>query len=130
MTTPRNAIDWFEIPVRNMDRAAAFYEALLGTTIRREAIGPNALGVFTYDVDQGVGGCLLAGDNVPVNPAAEPGPSRGCPLLRRGYRRAARSRTGGARAARWVSSTCSIIAARAGPIPTADVGHQLLTSGG
>ena len=66
MTTPRNAIDWFEIPVRNMDRAAAFYEALLGTTIRRETIGPNALGVFTYDVEQGVGGCLLAGDNVPA----------------------------------------------------------------
>ena len=66
MTTPRNAIDWFEIPVRNMNRAAAFYEALLGTTIRRETIGPNTLGVFTYDVEQGVGGCLLAGDNVPA----------------------------------------------------------------
>ena len=66
MTTPQNAIDWFEIPVRNMDRAAAFYEALLGTTIRRETIGPTALGVFTYDVEQGVGGCLLAGDNVPA----------------------------------------------------------------
>ena len=66
MTTPRNAIDWFEIPVRNMDRAAAFYETLLGTTIRRETIGPNALGVFTYDVDQGVGGCLLAGEHVPA----------------------------------------------------------------
>ena len=66
MTTPRNAIDWFEIPVRNMDRAAAFYETLLGTTIRRETIGPNALGVFTYDVEQGVGGCLLAGEHVPA----------------------------------------------------------------
>ena len=64
MTTPRNAIDWFEIPVRNMDRAAAFYETLLGTTIRRETIGPNALGVFTYDGEQGVGGCLLAGEHV------------------------------------------------------------------
>ena len=66
MTTPRNAIDWFEIPVRNLNRAAAFYEALLGITIRRETIGANALGVFTYDVEQGVGGCLLAGDNVPA----------------------------------------------------------------
>lgn len=67
MTTPRNAIDWFEIPVRNMDRAAAFYEALLGTTIRRETIAPNALGLFTYDGENGgAGGCLLAGDNVPA----------------------------------------------------------------
>ena len=66
MTTTHNAIAWFEIPVRNLDRAAAFYEALLGTTIRREAIGPSTLGVFTYDGEQGVGGCLLAGDNVPA----------------------------------------------------------------
>ena len=66
MTTPRNAIDWFEIPVRNMDRAAAFYEALLVTTIRREAIGPNTLGLFTYDGAEGVGGCLLAGEHVPA----------------------------------------------------------------
>ena len=64
MTPQRHAIDWFEIPVRNMDRAAAFYEALLGTTIQREAIGPNTLGVFTYDGEHGVGGCLLAGEHV------------------------------------------------------------------
>ena len=66
MTTHHNAINWFEIPVRDMDRAAAFYEALLGTTIRREAIGPNTLGVFTHDGGAGVGGCLLAGEHVPA----------------------------------------------------------------
>ncbi len=64
--TPRNAIDWFEIPVLDMDRATAFYEALLGTTIRRETLGPHTLGVFTCDGDQAVGGCLLAGDNLPA----------------------------------------------------------------
>ena len=66
--TPRHAIDWFEIPVRNMDRAAAFYEALLAISIRRETIAPNTLGLFSYG-GNGVGGCLIAGDNVPA-PAA------------------------------------------------------------
>jgi len=66
MTPHRNAIDWFEIPVLDMDRAAAFYEALLGTAVRREAIGPMQLGVFAYDGEQGTGGCLLAGDGVPA----------------------------------------------------------------
>ena len=64
MQTTRNAIDWFEIPVRDMARAAAFYEALLETSIRRETIANSTLGVFSYD-DTGVGGCLIAGPNAP-----------------------------------------------------------------
>ena len=63
--TPRKAIDWFEIPVRNMDRAITFYETLLATTIRRETIAPNTLGLFSYD-DNATGGCLIAGDNAPA----------------------------------------------------------------
>ena len=60
----RSALNWFEIPVRDMDRAQAFYETLLATTIRRETIPPNQLGVFSYD-EPGVGGCLLAGESAP-----------------------------------------------------------------
>jgi predicted enzyme related to lactoylglutathione lyase len=65
MTPTRHAIDWFEIPVSDMDRAAAFYEALLATTIRRERIEPHALGVIKYDASA-VGGCLIQGDDVPA----------------------------------------------------------------
>src|SRR5438445_6742646 len=65
MTTQRNAIDWFEIPVRDMNRAIGFYEELLATPIRRETIANHALGVFAYD-EAGVGGCLIAGDDVPA----------------------------------------------------------------
>ena len=65
MQATRNAIDWFEIPVRDMDRAAAFYEALLATSIRRETIANSSLGVFSHD-DSGVGGCLIAGADAPV----------------------------------------------------------------
>ncbi|MBC8058038.1 MAG: VOC family protein [Rhizobiales bacterium] len=59
--TPRNALNWFEIPVGNLDRAQTFYETLLGTTIRRETMGPGSeLGMFSCD-EPGVGGALMAG---------------------------------------------------------------------
>jgi predicted enzyme related to lactoylglutathione lyase len=65
MSTPaRHAIDWFEIPVRDIDRAQAFYEALLGAPLRRETITGNTLAVFSYD-ETGVGGCLMAGATAP-----------------------------------------------------------------
>ena len=60
-----HAVNWFEIPVQNMDRAQAFYEALLAAPMRREAMGPHTLAVFGYD-ESGVGGCLLAGADAPA----------------------------------------------------------------
>jgi uncharacterized protein len=65
MQTTRNAIDWFEIPVRDMDRATAFYEALLAAPIRRETMGGSTLGLFDRD-ETGVGGCLMAGETAPA----------------------------------------------------------------
>jgi predicted enzyme related to lactoylglutathione lyase len=61
-----HAVNWFEIPVRDIDRAQAFYEALLGKGLRREAMGPHTLAVFDYGSDEGVGGCLLAGAEAPT----------------------------------------------------------------
>ena len=63
--TLQNAIDWFEIPVLDIDRAQVFYETLLVTPMRREAMGPKTLAVFG-DADSSVGGCLLAGADVPA----------------------------------------------------------------
>jgi hypothetical protein len=60
MTT---AINWFEIPVTNMDRAQAFYEALLGQPLRREPMGHQTLAVLPY-AEPGVGGALIAGDHI------------------------------------------------------------------
>lgn len=69
MPHPRpHAINWFEIPVRDIDRAQSFYEALLAAPMRREAMGPHTMAMFGSD-DSGVGGCLLAGADVPA-PAA------------------------------------------------------------
>lgn len=63
--TLAHAIDWFEIPVRDMDRAQAFYEELLATSMRREAINGQTLALFNYP-ETGVGGCLMAGPNAPT----------------------------------------------------------------
>ncbi len=62
--TLANAIDWFEIPVSDMNRAQAFYEKLLATSMRRETIAGQTLAVFSY-AETGVGGCLMAGPNAP-----------------------------------------------------------------
>ena len=68
--TARHALNWFEIPVRDLDRAQTFYETLLGARLRREAMGPQTtLAVFPYG-DTCVGGCLLAGDSAP-QPASQ-----------------------------------------------------------
>jgi uncharacterized protein len=63
--TQHNAVNWFEIPVLDIDRAQTFYEALLAAPMRREAMGPKTLAVFG-SADNGVGGCLLAGADVPA----------------------------------------------------------------
>jgi uncharacterized protein len=62
--TQHHAINWFELPVRNLDRAQAFYETVLGRPLRREQMGPHTLAIFGYD-DDAVGGCLLAGEGTP-----------------------------------------------------------------
>src|SRR3954451_12159200 len=53
---PKHAINWFEIPVTDMDRAVAFYEAVLGVPLERMEIG-TPVAVFPHD-DDGVGGAL------------------------------------------------------------------------
>jgi uncharacterized protein len=55
-----NAITWFEIPVRDLDRAVAFYEAVLGVTLKREIFGGKPLAIFPFAEQQGgVGGALI-----------------------------------------------------------------------
>ena len=63
--TTVNALNWFEIPVRDLNRASTFYETLLATALRRETIGASQLAVFVAD-EHGVGGCLMAGVTAPA----------------------------------------------------------------
>jgi len=39
---------WFEIPVRDLQRAQQFYETILGVDLRRERMGATNLAVFPY----------------------------------------------------------------------------------
>jgi uncharacterized protein len=58
----QSAINWFEIPCADMDRAQTFYETVLGRTLQRENFGGQVLAVFPYD-KPACGGCLQAGAN-------------------------------------------------------------------
>lgn len=70
MNAPTHALNWFEIPVRDLDRAQRFYEQVLQRPLKREAMGPElTLAVFPYAQGQGAGGCLMAGG--PLQPAAQ-----------------------------------------------------------
>lgn len=61
----KNAISWFEIPSTQLDKAQAFYEAVLECKMRREPMGPSQGAVFPYDAEEGVGGAILAGPTAP-----------------------------------------------------------------
>ena len=52
-----NAINWFEIPVADMNRAQRFYEVMLARSLRREDFGGGEMAVFPYD-EPAAGGCL------------------------------------------------------------------------
>ncbi|MCV0394180.1 MAG: VOC family protein [Rhizobiaceae bacterium] len=58
---PENACVWFEIPVTDMARAKAFYEAVLQSSLRDEEGGPNPMSVFATASENAVSGHLYPG---------------------------------------------------------------------
>ena len=62
----KNAISWFEIPATDLNKAQAFYEAVLECKMRREPMGPSEGAVFPYEAQEGVGGALMAGPTAPA----------------------------------------------------------------
>lgn len=66
-----HALNWFEIPVADMDRAARFYESLTGQALRREAFGGpgQELAVFQGEHEDDVRGALFKGPG--LQPAAQ-----------------------------------------------------------
>jgi predicted enzyme related to lactoylglutathione lyase len=57
-----DAINWFEIPVKNFSRAKTFYETILGATMQpMEAMGMKSA-FFPADMEnRSVGGCIIEG---------------------------------------------------------------------
>lgn len=60
MTQPvDNQVVWFDIPVRDLDRAIRFYSAVLGTPLQREVAGPGMDLAVLPHAPNTVGGCLV-----------------------------------------------------------------------
>ncbi|QBX99452.1 VOC family protein [Rhodophyticola sp. CCM32] len=59
---PKNTACWFEIPVRDLDRSVAFYNAVLDTDMTIDTSGPNPMAVFPYqDPATGTSGHIYPG---------------------------------------------------------------------
>lgn len=63
-----DAISWFEIPVRDLDRAQRFYEAVLERKLARETMGAEQLAIFPA-AEGRIQGCITLGVQ-PVAPSA------------------------------------------------------------
>ncbi len=46
MTEVKDAINWFEIPVLDVARAARFYSEILGISMKIESMGPSKMAMF------------------------------------------------------------------------------------
>ena len=57
---PQNAAVWFEIPVTDMGRAKAFYDAVLDIELKDDNTGPNPMAIFPAS-DGGVAGHIYPG---------------------------------------------------------------------
>jgi len=58
MANLKSAINWFEIPVADIERAKKFYEAVLGSEISLMNYGESRMGFLPHD--QGAAGAGLA----------------------------------------------------------------------
>ncbi|MFM7024207.1 MAG: VOC family protein [Flavobacteriales bacterium] len=57
----KNAINWFEIPVKNFERAKAFYSTLLGGEVMAMPHPEYKYGMLPADMENGVGGGIVEG---------------------------------------------------------------------
>ncbi|MBS1537473.1 MAG: VOC family protein [Bacteroidetes bacterium] len=57
----KNALNWFEIPVADFDRAVKFYGAILETQLYCSEMNGSKMAFFPQE-DKGVGGALIFGD--------------------------------------------------------------------
>ncbi len=63
-----NAVNWFEIPVKDFERAKKFYQTVLGNDITDMSVPDGSkYGVLQYDQQAGVGGAIWAGEG--ANPS-------------------------------------------------------------
>lgn len=56
----KNAINWFEIPTADFDRAKKFYADILGSDIQEMSMGDYRMGMLPAG-EGGIGGAIVAG---------------------------------------------------------------------
>lgn len=57
----KNAINWFEIPVKDFARAKKFYETLIGAPVTEMPHPDYKYGMLPADMENGVGGGIVMG---------------------------------------------------------------------
>lgn len=67
----KNAMNWFEIPVTDYNRAKKFYSTIFGQEIQDFDMGekPMKYGIFPYEMGDGVGGAIVQMEG--LNPSAD-----------------------------------------------------------
>lgn len=58
----KNALNWFEIPVKDFNRAKTFYESILGNTMQPMEMPGMKSAFFPADLENGIGGCIIEGE--------------------------------------------------------------------
>jgi predicted enzyme related to lactoylglutathione lyase len=62
MEMVRNALNWFEIPVSDFDRAKKFYAKIFDFDMPENQMGPNRMGFLLYELNEGgIGGAIVQG---------------------------------------------------------------------
>ncbi len=57
----KNALNWFEIPSADFNRAVSFYSAIFNAPLHVETMGDMQMGVFPYEGDGACGGAVVHG---------------------------------------------------------------------
>jgi predicted enzyme related to lactoylglutathione lyase len=64
-----HALNWFEIPSTDFDRAVNFYSTVLGRPLQTMDFNGTPNGIFPYESGKGIGGAVVHDDN--YKPSAE-----------------------------------------------------------
>lgn len=57
-----NALNWFEIPVADFERARGFYSAIFDFEMPTMPMGANLMGFLLHEQGKGVGGAIIQGE--------------------------------------------------------------------
>jgi predicted enzyme related to lactoylglutathione lyase len=63
-----NAINWFEIPVNDFDRAREFYSNIFDYEMPTQEMGGSLMGFLLFEQGKGIGGAIIKGEGLEPSP--------------------------------------------------------------